>query len=291
MLRLEDLPDDVDALKTMILASQAELDRLAARAERLDHIIRVLRRAQFGRSSERISEDQISLALEDAETSFAREDAGAEQRSAITRNKAVKERRAIAAIYPGICRARRSSSSRKARPAPAAAPFMSSARTSRSGSTGSRRSCASPSPAGRNMPAALAPTASGRPAPARLIEGGLPTEAMVADVLISKYADHLPLYRQSQILAREASISTAPCRLTGTDRREAPRRPACARLSAGRTSGAAFMTSPKAAMRRLPMKRFSASAVSMRAKPRSAANRRNGARQHARSGASRSRMI
>jgi transposase len=31
----------------------------------------------------------------------------------------------------------------------------------------------------------------------------LPTEALVADVLVSKYADHLPLYRQSQILARD----------------------------------------------------------------------------------------
>ena len=41
------------------------------------------------------------------------------------------------------------------------------------------------------------------PAPARLIEGGLPIEAMVADVVVSKHADHLPLYRQSQILARQ----------------------------------------------------------------------------------------
>jgi transposase len=41
------------------------------------------------------------------------------------------------------------------------------------------------------------------PAPARLIEGGLPTEATVAQVLVSKYADHLPLYRQAQIYARQ----------------------------------------------------------------------------------------
>jgi transposase len=40
-------------------------------------------------------------------------------------------------------------------------------------------------------------------APARLIEGGLPTEATVAQVLVSKYADHLPLYRQAQIYARQ----------------------------------------------------------------------------------------
>ena len=41
------------------------------------------------------------------------------------------------------------------------------------------------------------------PAPNRLIEGGLPTDATVAQVLVSKYADHLPLYRQSQIYARQ----------------------------------------------------------------------------------------
>jgi transposase len=40
------------------------------------------------------------------------------------------------------------------------------------------------------------------PAPAHLIEGGLPTEALIAQVLVSKYADHLPLYRQAQIFAR-----------------------------------------------------------------------------------------
>jgi transposase len=34
------------------------------------------------------------------------------------------------------------------------------------------------------------------PAPERLIKGGLPTEAMVAHVLVSKYAWHLPLYRK-----------------------------------------------------------------------------------------------
>ena len=41
------------------------------------------------------------------------------------------------------------------------------------------------------------------PAPARLIEGGPPTEALVAHVLVARYADHLPLYRQAQIMARQ----------------------------------------------------------------------------------------
>lgn len=40
-------------------------------------------------------------------------------------------------------------------------------------------------------------------APPRLIEGGLPTEATIAQVLVSKYADHLPRYRQAQIYVRQ----------------------------------------------------------------------------------------
>jgi hypothetical protein len=39
-----------------------------------------------------------------------------------------------------------------------------------------------------------------------LIEGGIPTEAMVAHVLVARYADHLPLYRQAQILERQGVI-------------------------------------------------------------------------------------
>jgi transposase len=43
------------------------------------------------------------------------------------------------------------------------------------------------------------------PAPARLIEGGLPTGQLSAHVVVAKYADHCPLYRQAQILARRAT--------------------------------------------------------------------------------------
>ena len=40
------------------------------------------------------------------------------------------------------------------------------------------------------------------PAPERPIDGGMATEALLAHVLVNKYADHLPLYRQAQIFAR-----------------------------------------------------------------------------------------
>jgi transposase len=41
------------------------------------------------------------------------------------------------------------------------------------------------------------------PAPERPIDGGMASEALLAHVLVNKYADHLPLYRQAQIFARQ----------------------------------------------------------------------------------------
>ncbi|SDD93739.1 Transposase [Belnapia rosea] len=41
------------------------------------------------------------------------------------------------------------------------------------------------------------------PAPERLIDGGMATEALIVHVLVSKFCDSLPLYRQGQMLARQ----------------------------------------------------------------------------------------
>ena len=43
-------------------------------------------------------------------------------------------------------------------------------------------------------------------APERVIAGGLATPALLAQVLVGKYCDHTPLYRQSQIFVAMASI-------------------------------------------------------------------------------------
>lgn len=40
------------------------------------------------------------------------------------------------------------------------------------------------------------------PVPAHVIDKGIPTTGLLASVLVSKYADHLPLYRQEQIFSR-----------------------------------------------------------------------------------------
>ena len=45
-------------------------------------------------------------------------------------------------------------------------------------------------------------TLSQAPVPAHIIDKGLPTAGLLAQVLVAKYADHLPLYRQESIYAR-----------------------------------------------------------------------------------------
>ena len=49
----------------------------------------------------------------------------------------------------------------------------------------------------------------------RLIKGGLPTEATVAYVLVAKYAWHLPLYREAQMLLAQGRKAAGACVLGG----------------------------------------------------------------------------
>lgn len=57
MVLADALPDDPGILKAMLLAERA-------RAERLEQIIKELRRRRFGRRAETLPEDQLLLGLE-----------------------------------------------------------------------------------------------------------------------------------------------------------------------------------------------------------------------------------
>jgi transposase len=113
-LALDTLPDDAESLKALVAAltvkcgqlehEQAELrhekailavevERLTANNARLDHIVTVLRRARFGRSSERLNEEQISLALEDVAAGLAADDARSEKQSEVVKRHGAKNRR------------------------------------------------------------------------------------------------------------------------------------------------------------------------------------------------------
>jgi len=51
--------------------------------------------------------------------------------------------------------------------------------------------------------------------PARIIEKGLVSDRVVIDTVVAKYSDHLPLYRQSVILEREAGVEISRATLDG----------------------------------------------------------------------------
>src|ERR1700680_705223 len=69
------LPDDIERLKARLVAERAahaaERSRLVEQNDRLLHTLRQLQRNHFGRKSERLSEDQLNLGLEDLETAIA----------------------------------------------------------------------------------------------------------------------------------------------------------------------------------------------------------------------------
>jgi transposase len=49
----------------------------------------------------------------------------------------------------------------------------------------------------------------------RIVEKGLASDRVVVDTVVSKYADHLPLYRQAAILEREAGLEIGRATLDG----------------------------------------------------------------------------
>lgn len=78
MLDTADLPDDVAALKAMLIAAQArearkdaQITRKDERIERLEKLVAAFKQAAFGRKSEKTDPDQFDLALEDLEMAMA----------------------------------------------------------------------------------------------------------------------------------------------------------------------------------------------------------------------------
>ena len=220
------LPTDIDALHALIAAERAahaalavERDQLATRNARLEttnarleEILAEMRRARFGRKSERITDDQLALALEELETTLAKVTAEAEKTDPAQKTARAKKRRASrdetleglpqeeVVIEPEggtTCKCCGETlhiigedSSKRLDKVPAKLRVIVTRRP--------KYACRTCEKTGADNVAGVIQA----PAPARLVEGGLPTEALVADVVVAKHADHLPLYRQSQILAR-----------------------------------------------------------------------------------------
>ncbi|MFO7854368.1 MAG: IS66 family transposase, partial [Paracoccaceae bacterium] len=188
---------------------EAEMADHKAYSARLEALLREMRRARFGPRSEKLPPDQLGLALEDIETAIAEAKAGHETRPATqagdTAAKAeAPERptpqRALPADLPRIERVIEP----KDRRCPCGCGEMVKIGEDRAHrldivpaqlrvlvTLRPRYAC----PKGR-AGVAQAPT------PAHPIEGGLPTEALIAHVMVARFSEHLPLYRQSQAFAR-----------------------------------------------------------------------------------------
>jgi transposase len=197
------LPDDVVTLQWMVRTLAAERESLSkaqAEIERLRLIVQKLQRSQFGRRAERLDDDQLQLGFEDLGADIARAEATLPSAAVETsRTRSQTERSSMPAHLPrddirldlehqvcpccgGELHRIGETVSETLDHVPARLRVIRICRP-RYGC----RACG---------------TIHQAPAPERPIAKGLASPGLLAHVLVAKYCDHLPLYRQSQIFAR-----------------------------------------------------------------------------------------
>jgi transposase len=206
MSKAVELPNDVEALKGLLIERSATLEATEARVlfqnlelEKLRYEIALLKRAKFGRSSEQMDREllQMRLTLEDLEASLAQVPERAlpvpkapplkpvrrPLPEHLPREPIVHETACTCPACGGALRALGEDVSEMLEYIPGRYKVIRHIRP--------KFSCAE---CQRIVQA---------PAPSRPIARGLAGPGFLAHVLVSKYADHLPLYRQSQIYRRE----------------------------------------------------------------------------------------
>ncbi|GAM05356.1 IS66 family transposase [Novosphingobium sp. MBES04] len=209
MLIEADLPEDVEALRALVLEQARELDALKvfkAEAERLRAIIEALQRHRFGRRSEQLDPDQLQLALEEVETALAE---AVHARDKASRAPAERVRKTNRGSLPAHLERIEQVVDVEEVDGIRACPCCGGALHQIGEDVAERLDVVPitfrvlvtrrPRYGCRSCESAVVQA----PAPARIVEGGIPTEALIAQVLVAKYADHLPLYRQAQIYARQ----------------------------------------------------------------------------------------
>jgi transposase len=193
-----ELPDDVESLKGLLISARTALIAEQLLNEKLRLQIAVLKRARFGRSSEQLdgSIEQLQLMIEDLEAS-------------------------VTELAPRAAKPTPPPQRPVRKPLPEHLPREQIVHAP---------ACTCPDcgaalqPAGEDVSEILewipghykvirhvrpkfacqaCDALIQLPAPSRPIARGLAGPALLAHVLVSKYADHLPLYRQSRIFARD----------------------------------------------------------------------------------------
>lgn len=215
------LRDLVLAQRTELLGKEAEIAKRDIEIESLKLLLLKLKRMQFGRRSEKLSTEieQLTLKLEELEADAAKPaDAVAEESAEAASNEPTESAEAA----PDKTASEQTSQARQRRQLPPHLP--------RKTKTVAPKDSACPDcgkamrklgedvsewleyiPARFEVVRVVRPKLScpccarivQEPTPSRPIERGLAGPGLLAHVLVSKFADHLPLYRQSEIYARE----------------------------------------------------------------------------------------
>jgi transposase len=192
MSKARELPNDVETLRGLVISQQIELEKL--RFE-----IACLKRARYGRSSEQLDAQltQMQLTLEDLEATRATlpEQSAPTQEApqakpargplppALPREQIVHEAPCACPACGGVLRPMGEDVSEMIEYVPERYRVIRHVRP--------KLSCA----ACQSIVQA--------PAPSRPIARGLAGPGFLAHVMVSKYVDHIPLYRQSEIFARD----------------------------------------------------------------------------------------
>ncbi len=199
-------------LRHLLLAERqqhvAALDARDHEIDRLTAIIKALQRHRFGRRAEQLDADQLVLALEEVEQTLAASEAADDKSPTAPADKPSRRRKVNRGALPPHL--------------PRQEVVLDIADKS-CACCGGLKLCIGEDVSERLdvVPAQFKVIVTRRPkyacracqgevtqaaAPERLIANGLPTEALVAQVIVAKYADHLPLYRQAQIWARQGLV-------------------------------------------------------------------------------------
>jgi transposase len=214
MLSHTDLPNDIDALKALLLASEQvvrERDEVVAglreqlttssvEIEHLKLMIAKLRRMQFGRKSEKLDHqiEQLELQLEDLQAA-----GGEAEREMPPADRAPRAKSARKPLPEHLPR-----DEQIHEPAADACPACGGGLRHLGEDVAEQLEFV---PANfrviRHVRPKLACTCCDKivqaPAPSRPIARGIVGPGLLAHILVAKFADHLPLYRQSVIYARE----------------------------------------------------------------------------------------
>ena len=197
---LDQLPEaQVRALAARLLT---EVRHKQATIEKLTHEMAVLKRLKFAAQSERFSAEQKSLLEETIDEDLEALSRELEREQPAEESRAVRSSNRNASRCRRICRGARSATS--PRPPSAAAVVE----LKRIGEDVAEKLDYTPGlfTVERHIRGkwvcTQCETLIQAPVPAHIIDKGLPTTGLLAQVLVAKYADHLPLYRQEAIFER-----------------------------------------------------------------------------------------